>query len=63
MERSPRRPIRFGSWIPEGGIVWLKRLRLCEAHLDADNPGQWLYHCHNAYHAAQGMMGVLSYVR
>lgn len=31
--------------------------------LDADNPGQWLYHCHNAYHAAQGMMGVLSYVR
>ncbi|MFJ5862023.1 multicopper oxidase family protein [Pseudarthrobacter sp. NPDC092439] len=30
---------------------------------DADNPGQWLYHCHNAYHAASGMMGVLSYVR
>jgi FtsP/CotA-like multicopper oxidase with cupredoxin domain len=30
--------------------------------LDADNPGQWLYHCHNAYHAAKGMMGVLSYV-
>ncbi|WP_077487759.1 multicopper oxidase family protein [Sinomonas mesophila] len=30
--------------------------------LDADNPGQWLYHCHNAYHAAQGMMGVLSYI-
>jgi FtsP/CotA-like multicopper oxidase with cupredoxin domain len=30
---------------------------------DADNPGQWLYHCHNAYHAARGMMGVLSYVR
>lgn len=30
---------------------------------DADNPGQWLYHCHNAYHAAQGMMAVLSYVQ
>lgn len=30
--------------------------------LDADNPGQWLYHCHNAYHAEQDMMGVLSYV-
>jgi FtsP/CotA-like multicopper oxidase with cupredoxin domain len=30
---------------------------------DADNPGQWLYHCHNAYHADRGMMGVLSYIR
>ncbi|TDW28867.1 multicopper oxidase family protein [Cryobacterium psychrophilum] len=30
---------------------------------DADNPGQWLTHCHNAYHAAKGMMGVFSYVR
>ena len=30
---------------------------------DADNPGQWLTHCHNAYHAARGMMGVFSYVR
>ncbi len=29
---------------------------------DADNPGQWLTHCHNAYHAARGMMGVFSYV-
>lgn len=29
---------------------------------DADNPGQWLAHCHNAYHAARGMMGVFSYV-
>lgn len=29
---------------------------------DADNPGQWLTHCHNAYHAERGMMGVISYV-
>lgn len=28
---------------------------------DADNPGQWLTHCHNAYHAEAGMMAVLSY--
>ncbi|MCZ2403898.1 multicopper oxidase family protein [Paenarthrobacter sp. Z7-10] len=28
---------------------------------DADNPGQWLTHCHNAYHAERGMMGVFSY--
>ncbi|MBW4095134.1 MAG: multicopper oxidase family protein [Acidobacteria bacterium] len=29
---------------------------------DADNPGQWLTHCHNAYHAERGMMGVFSYL-
>ncbi|MGI8868911.1 MAG: multicopper oxidase domain-containing protein [Mycobacteriales bacterium] len=29
--------------------------------LDADNPGQWLTHCHNSYHSAAGMMAVLSY--
>jgi FtsP/CotA-like multicopper oxidase with cupredoxin domain len=28
----------------------------------ADNPGQWLAHCHNAYHMATGMASVLSYV-
>jgi FtsP/CotA-like multicopper oxidase with cupredoxin domain len=34
-----------------------------EADLVADNPGQWLLHCHNAYHAEAGMMTALSYVR
>ncbi|WP_377514200.1 multicopper oxidase family protein [Prauserella oleivorans] len=29
----------------------------------ADNPGQWLIHCHNAYHMATGMAGMLSYLR
>ncbi len=31
----------------------------CE--FDADNPGQWMVHCHNAYHAEAGMMTVLGY--
>ena len=30
--------------------------------LQADNPGQWMIHCHNAYHAELGMMTVLSYL-
>ncbi|MFJ6375395.1 multicopper oxidase family protein [Pseudarthrobacter oxydans] len=30
---------------------------------DADNPGQWLVHCHNAYHAEQGMMALFSYIK
>ncbi|GAA2678644.1 multicopper oxidase family protein [Streptomyces lunalinharesii] len=29
--------------------------------LDADNPGRWLIHCHNAYHGESGMMGLLAY--
>ena len=31
--------------------------------LEGDNPGQWMVHCHNAYHGELGMMTVLSYVR
>lgn len=34
-----------------------------DVDLAADNPGQWLLHCHNAYHGELGMMTVLSYVR
>ncbi len=29
---------------------------------DADNPGRWLFHCHNLYHMAAGMMTELRYV-
>jgi FtsP/CotA-like multicopper oxidase with cupredoxin domain len=28
---------------------------------DADNPGRWLFHCHNLYHMATGMMSALVY--
>ncbi|MGW2557064.1 multicopper oxidase family protein [Streptomyces sp. NPDC001635] len=28
---------------------------------DTDNPGQWVTHCHNAYHEEAGMIGVLAY--
>jgi len=31
--------------------------------LIADNPGQWVLHCHNIYHMEAGMMTTLSYVR
>ena len=29
--------------------------------LDADNPGQWMLHCHNAYHGEAGMMTNVAY--
>lgn len=32
-----------------------------EFDFDATNPGQWMLHCHNAYHGEAGMMSVLSY--
>lgn len=30
---------------------------------DADNPGEWMFHCHNAYHFEAGMTANLMYVR
>ena len=37
-------------------------MRTTTVEFDADNPGQWLLHCHNIYHAELGMMTQLSYV-
>lgn len=30
---------------------------------DANNPGQWMMHCHNTYHLESGMATVVSYVK
>jgi multicopper oxidase len=30
---------------------------------DTDNPGLWMIHCHNLYHAEAGMMAVIGYKR
>ncbi|MFE2955126.1 multicopper oxidase family protein [Nocardia tengchongensis] len=38
-------------------------MQTVEVDFDADNPGQWMLHCHNAYHTEAGMMSILSYVR
>ncbi|MEV0085534.1 multicopper oxidase family protein [Saccharopolyspora sp. NPDC050642] len=32
-----------------------------EVDFQADNPGQWMIHCHNAYHGEAGMMTTMSY--
>ncbi|QDZ15920.1 multicopper oxidase family protein [Humibacter ginsenosidimutans] len=34
-----------------------------QVEFDADNPGQWLSHCHNIYHGESGMMTVVAYER
>lgn len=50
---------------PEGArkdtVIVLPR-QTVTVDFDADNPGQWLTHCHLAYHEAAGMMTVVSYV-
>jgi len=33
-----------------------------EFQFDADNPGDWLYYCHHAYHQEAGMMRVVRYL-
>jgi FtsP/CotA-like multicopper oxidase with cupredoxin domain len=38
---------------PMGGV---------DVDLVADNPGKWMVHCHNAYHAEAGMMTRLDYI-
>lgn len=30
---------------------------------DADNPGEWMFHCHNAYHFEAGMTANMMYIR
>jgi FtsP/CotA-like multicopper oxidase with cupredoxin domain len=30
--------------------------------VDTDNPGQWLLHCHNAYHQSAGMITSMAYI-
>ncbi|MDA3644086.1 multicopper oxidase family protein [Saccharopolyspora indica] len=37
-------------------------MQTLDVDFEADNPGQWMLHCHNIYHGEAGMMSSLSYV-
>lgn len=39
-------------------VLPMQRIRVLFA---ADNPGQWMLHCHNAYHQDAGMMTSVEY--
>ena len=41
--------------------VIVRPMQTVEVDFDANNPGQWMTHCHNIYHAETGMMTTLSY--
>ncbi len=56
------------SWaLPgSGGLrkdtVLVAPMETIEADLITDNPGEWMLHCHNLYHAETGMMTTMRYV-
>jgi len=54
---------RSGQDGPRKDTVIVRPQETVTADLVADNPGQWLTHCHNIYHAEAGMMVRLSYQR
>ena len=41
--------------------VLVKPMSALAVDLQADNPGNWMTHCHNIYHAEAGMMIALNY--
>lgn len=47
-----------GAW---HDTVLLGPMARTTVHFHATNPGMWMLHCHNIYHAEAGMMSVLGY--
>ena len=50
--------------VPAGGrkdTVIVKPAEKIAVEFNAENPGQWMLHCHNVYHQEAGMLTVLSY--
>ncbi len=48
----------------EGAVrdtVWLPPQRAVTIAFDANNPGEWAFHCHHLYHMAAGMMTTVRY--
>jgi FtsP/CotA-like multicopper oxidase with cupredoxin domain len=45
---------------PRKDTVIVRPAERVAVEFDADNPGRWMVHCHNAYHQAAGMMTTLA---
>jgi FtsP/CotA-like multicopper oxidase with cupredoxin domain len=50
------RPTRYREW--QDTVLMAPRERV-EIAFVADNPGDWMFHCHILEHQAAGMMGVI----
>jgi FtsP/CotA-like multicopper oxidase with cupredoxin domain len=69
VEEGQRARLRFNNrtmmWFQTSGVrkdtVIVLPGATVSCDLQADNPGQWMIHCHNVYHAEAGMMTLLGY--
>ena len=52
---------QLGSSGPRKDTAIVLPKKKLSVFFDADNPGEWLLHCHNAYHGEAGMMALLAY--
>jgi FtsP/CotA-like multicopper oxidase with cupredoxin domain len=52
-EKYANGPMRDTVYVPANGAAVIA--------LDANNPGNWMFHCHILYHQANGMMTVMQY--
>jgi FtsP/CotA-like multicopper oxidase with cupredoxin domain len=52
---------QLGSGGPRKDTTIVPPKRTVSVFFDADNPGRWMLHCHNAYHAETGMMALVAY--
>ncbi|KIE23376.1 copper oxidase [Streptomyces sp. MUSC 125] len=52
---------QLGSGGPRKDTTIVLPKRSASVFFDADNPGRWLLHCHNAYHGQAGMMTLVAY--
>ena len=50
------KPTRYREW--QDTVLMAPRERV-EIAFAADNPGDWMFHCHILEHQAAGMMGVI----
>ncbi|MGW3097462.1 multicopper oxidase family protein [Streptomyces sp. NPDC001102] len=52
---------QLGTGGPRKDTTLVLPKKTVSVHFDADNPGQWMLHCHNAYHGEAGMMALVAY--
>ncbi|MEW2049300.1 multicopper oxidase family protein [Streptomyces sp. NPDC005476] len=52
---------QLGSGGPRKDTTVVLPKKTVSVFFDADNPGQWMLHCHNAYHGEAGMMALVAY--
>ncbi|MFD8221941.1 multicopper oxidase family protein [Streptomyces sp. NPDC059697] len=52
---------QIGDFGPRKDTAIVLPKKKLSVFFDADNPGQWMLHCHNAYHGEAGMMANMAY--